>query len=474
MEKSKAKKKEKVTGKEMSKKLLFSTEHIADKEPKSIKKAQVFCEKYKKFLDDAKTERLACEQAVSLLIKAGYTEFDKNANYKSGDKVYLVNRKKAVIVATIGKKSMSDGVRMTASHIDSPRIDLKANPLYEDVETALFKTHYYGGIRKYQWGALPLSLQGVVYKNDGTCVQINIGEGENDPVFCITDLLPHLAQEHSKRLIGEGLKGEELNIVVGSLPFEDGEVKDRVKLYTMQLLNEKYGITERDFNSAEIEAVPAFKAKDVGFDRSLIGAYGHDDRVCAYTSLLAEIETKDPEFTTVCILADKEEVGSAGSTGLKSDFYFNFLQNLCKVQGADYFDMLQNSKCLSADVNVAVDPTFQDVCEKRNAAKINHGVVITKYTGSRGKSSTNDADAEMVSYVTRVMDEADVTWQTGELGRVDLGGGGTVAMYIANRNIDVIDVGVPTLSMHSPFELVSKLDVYMTYKAFKAFVNAKK
>ncbi len=468
-DKNKDKANVKLTGKELAKKLLFETEHVADISPKTTKKAFDFCENYKAYLDAAKTERLACDATVDILKKAGYTPFDRNKKYKQGDKIYDINRGKALIITTIGKKSMSEGVRIVASHIDSPRVDLKANPLYEDSGMALFKTHYYGGIRKYQWGATPLSLIGVVYKKDGTCAHINIGEDEKDPVFCITDLLPHLAATQNKRSLPEGLKGEELNIVLGSLPIDDKEVKDRIKLYIMQLLNEKYGITERDFTCAEIEAVPAFKAKDVGLDRSLIGAYAHDDRVCAYTSLMAEIETKNPEYTTACMLADKEEVGSDGTTGLQCDYYFNYLQELCQNQGADYLDMCKNSKCLSADVNVALDPTFPDVTEKMNTAKINHGVVVTKYTGARGKGGTNDANAEMVSFVARLLDDAGVVWQTGELGKVDQGGGGTVAKYIANKNVDVIDIGVPTLSMHSPFELVAKLDVFMTYKAFKAF-----
>ncbi len=474
MKKEATKEKAKVTAKELEKKLTYSTTHTAHKVKNVQKKAFDFCEDYKLFLDSSKTERLACAEVLRRAKKAGYKEFDKNKSYKTGDKIYAVNRGKYIICATIGKKNIEDGVRMTISHIDSPRLDLKANPLYEDMELSLFKTHYYGGIRKYQWGATPLSLQGVVHKTDGTTVEINIGEQKGDPVFCVTDLLPHLAAEQSRRTLGEGLKGEELNILVGSIPFMDDSVKQGVKLYTLQILNEKYGITERDFISAEIEAVPAFKASDVGFDRGIIGAYGHDDRVCAYTSLVAEIEVKEPEFTTVCVMADKEEVGSDGATGMQSDYLFHFLQRLCKTQSADYLTMLEGTKCLSADVNAAFDPTFPDVVEKRNCAKFNHGVVLTKYTGSRGKSGTNDANSEMVAYVASIFDKAEIQWQTGELGKVDQGGGGTVAKYVANRNIDVVDVGVPTLSMHAPFELVAKLDVYMTYKAFKAFISAKK
>ena len=458
-------------GKRLTEQLLFTQQHIADAAPEVTEKAFAFCEDYKKFLDNAKTEREAATEIERRALNAGYTAFDSKATYKAGDKVYFVNRGKSVICATIGQKSIEEGARLMIAHIDSPRLDLKPNPLYEDSDLSLFKTHYYGGIRKYQWGATPLSLHGVVYKNDGTCATISIGEEAGDPVFCVTDLLPHLAAEQSKRPLGEGLKGEELNILVGSIPFADKDVKDRVKLYTMQLLNEKYGITERDFTRAEIEAVPAFKASDVGFDRSLIGAYGHDDRVCAYTSLMAEFETKNPTYTTVCVLTDKEEVGSDGVTGLQGDYVFHFLGYLADMQGANYKRMLQNSKCLSADVNAAFDPTFPDVLERNNAAYLNRGVVVTKYTGARGKSSTNDAPAEMVAFVTNMLDEAGVLWQTGELGKVDVGGGGTIAKYVANRDVDTIDIGVPMLSMHAPFELVAKLDVYMTYQAFATFAN---
>lgn len=456
-------------GKKLSEELLFTQKHIADIDQNAIEKSQNFCEDYKNFLNAAKTEREAVTETVKRLKKAGYVKFNHNNKYKNGDKIYFVNRAKAVIAACIGSEPIENGVRLSIAHIDAPRLDLKPNPLYEDCDLALLKTHYYGGIRKYQWGATPLSLHGIVVKANGETVEINIGEKEDEPVFCVTDLLPHLSGEQNKRTLNEGLKGEELNILIGSLPYDDDEVKDRVKLYTMKLLNEYYGITERDFVRAEIEAVPAFKASDVGIDRSMIGAYGHDDRVCAYTSLMAHLEAKNPKHTTVCVLTDKEEVGSDGVTGLNSDYVFHFLQNLAENQNAHYRRMLENTKCLSADVNAAFDPTFPDVLERRNSAFLNRGVVVTKYTGSRGKYSTSDAGAEMVGYVTNMLDKANVQWQTGELGKVDAGGGGTVAQYVANRNIDVIDIGVPMLSMHAPFELVAKLDVYMTYKAFYTF-----
>ncbi len=464
----------KKSGKELAEKLFYKTEHIADCAPKAQSQATKFCEGYKKFLDDAKTEYEACTTAIEILKKEGYVEFDRKANYKAGDKIYLNNRDKSVVAAQIGTYSLEKGAHLMIAHIDAPRLDLKPKPLYEDSELALFKTHYYGGIRKYQWGATPLSLHGVVYKADGTKITVKMGEDEGDAVFCVTDLLPHLAQQQSQRKLSEGLKGEELNILVGSLPYEDKDVTNRVKLYAMQILNEKYGICEKDFTRAELQAVPAFKAKDVGLDRSLIGAYGQDDRVCSYTSLMALIDAKKPKFTTICVLTDKEEVGSDGTTGLQSDYTFHFIERLAKMQDADYITCLENSICLSADVNVALDPTFPEVCEKSNTAKVNHGVIVTKYTGSGGKYSTNDADAKTVAYVENLFDEAGVVWQTGELGKVDQGGGGTIAKYVANKNVDVIDLGVPILSMHAPFELASKLDVYMTYKAFCAFANSEK
>lgn len=462
---------EKTKGQELAEALLFTQPHIADAQPQAMQPAQSFCEDYRVFLDSAKTEREAVREAVQRLEAAGYRPFDRLAKtpYRPGDRVYYNNRGKSLIAATIGSRPLDDGVRLMIAHIDSPRLDLKPNPLYEDADLALFKTHYYGGIRKYQWGVTPLSLHGVVVKKNGETVEINVGENEGDPVFCVTDLLPHLAADQSKRTLGEGLKGEELNILVGSIPYADKEVTNRVKLHIMQILNERYGITERDFVRAEIEAVPAAKTRDVGFDRSLLGGYGHDDRVCAYTALRAEIDTPAAPFTSVCVLTDKEEIGSDGVTGLNGEYVFHFLSYLADIQGANYKMLLQNSKCLSADVNAAMDPTFADVMEKNNAAYMNRGVCVTKYTGSRGKSATNDAGAELMAFVTDILDEAGVAWQTGELGKVDQGGGGTVAKYVSKNDVDTVDIGVPMLSMHAPFELVAKLDVYMTYRAFAAF-----
>lgn len=463
--------KEKTLGQQLQEELTFQQPHIADEAPDQVQAAEEFCKGYKEFLDASKTERECVAATIALLEKAGYVPFDETKTYKAGEKVYVNNRGKALVAATIGRESLAKGVRINAAHIDSPRVDLKPNPLYESNDMALFKTHYYGGIRKYQWGALPLAMHGVVIKKNQERVDIRIGEEAGDPIFCITDLLPHLAGEQNKRTLAEGLKGEELNIVVGSLPFEDKEVKNRVKLNILKMLNEKYGITERDFVKAEIEMVPAFKAVDVGLDRSLVGAYGQDDRVCAYTALMAELEEANPTYTSILVLADKEETGSNGNTGLESMYLMHFIEYLAQMEGVDYKTVLRNSKCLSADVNAAFDPTFPQVMEANNACYINKGCVITKYTGSRGKGGTSDASAEFMGFVGDLLDEAGVYWQTGELGAVDVGGGGTVAKCIANHNVDVVDIGVPILSMHSPFELASKLDVYNTYAAFKAFIK---
>ena len=435
-----------------------------------LKSCDEFSESYKSFLNAAKTEREAVEQSVELLKQKGIKEYTIGMKLSAGDKIYRINRGKAVIAAIIGSEPIESGVRLCAAHIDSPRLDLKQFPLYEDNEMALFKTHYYGGIKKYQWTAIPLSLHGVIIKSDNSSVKVNIGEDENDPVFCVTDLLPHLATEQMKRNLAQGIKGEELNIVVGSRPFKDDEASEAVKLNILNILNEKYGIIEDDFISAELEAVPAFKAKDIGFDRSMIGSYGHDDRVCAYTALSATLDCENPKHTVVTILTDKEETGSDGNTGLCSAYLKYFIADLAAEFGTEGRTVLSASECLSADVNSAFDPTFPDVLERNNCAYINKGVCVTKFTGSRGKSGTSDASAEFVGRVRNLLDSKNVIWQTGELGKVDMGGGGTVAAYIANLNVDTIDVGVPVLSMHAPYEIVSKIDVYMAYKAFSVFM----
>lgn len=454
--------------------LCLKKDHFDFFSPEETEKCDEFCKGYAEFLNRAKTERECNAFFIEKAKENGFKEFSPFQKYSAGDKVYYNNRGKALILAVMGKKGVSEGAKIVASHIDSPRLDLKPTPLYEDNEMAYFKTHYYGGLRKYQWTAIPLSLHGVLIKADGTSVCVNIGEKEGEPKFVITDLLPHLAKEQAKRPLAEAIKGEELNILIGSRPFKSDSGSDLVKLNILKLLNEKYGIVEKDFISAELELVPAFTACDIGFDRSLIGAYGHDDRVCAYPGVEAVFSAKEPEHTTIMVLADKEEIGSDGNTGLNSAFLKYFICDLAEMEGLKGRHVLSMSQCLSADVNAAFDPTFPSVHDKNNAAFVNHGVVLTKYTGSRGKSGSSDASAEFVGYVRRVLDSANVCWQIGELGKVDEGGGGTVAMYVANLGIDVVDLGVPVLSMHAPYEVVAKADVYSTYKACKAFFESDK
>ncbi len=461
--------KEKSAGKCLEEALCFSFPHIGKEAPDQAEEAAAFCEGYKAFLDAGKTERECVAEAVRQLEAAGYEPVDFAKSYEPGDKVYYVNRKKSLVITTFGQKPVKEGVRINGAHIDSPRLDLKPNPLYEKNDMAYFKTHYYGGIRKYQWVTVPLAMHGVVVKKNGEIVNVSIGEEAGDPVFCISDLLPHLSAKQNERKLSEGIKGEELNIIVGSLPFADDSVKEPVKLLALKLLNERYGMTEADFFRAEIEMVPAQKAKDVGLDRSLVGAYGQDDRVCAYTAMMADIETKLPTYTTVTVLADKEEIGSEGNTGMNSDFLKHYIEYLAGMEDADPKEVFANSLCLSSDVNAAYDPTFSDVYESNNACFVNRGCVLTKYTGARGKSGSNDASAETMAKVIGIMEENGVYWQAGELGAVDQGGGGTIAKYVAHLNIDTVDLGVPIISMHSPFELASKLDVYNTWKAFMAF-----
>ncbi len=456
----------------LAKELLVENKNgLLKTDDKTILEAQNFAEGYKAFLNNAKTEREAVKETIKLASENGFKEFEFGKTYEAGEKVYINNRGKSIALCVIGKEAVEKGTNISAAHIDSPRLDLKPNPLYEEIELALFKTHYYGGIKKYQWTAIPLALHGVFALKDGTVKEVSIGEEENEPKFVINDLLPHLAQEQSKRTLNEGIKGEELNVLVGSHPFKDDKGSNLVKLNILKILNEKYGIVEEDFLSAELEIVPAVKACDIGFDRSMVGAYGQDDRVCAYPALKAILELENPEKTAITILADKEEVGSMGNTGLESDFLKYVICDLAKMQGGDGSVAIRNSKCLSADVNAGLDPAFQDVMERRNASRLNYGVVVTKYTGARGKSGTSDASAEYMAYIRKVLDENNILWQSGELGRVDLGGGGTVAQFIANLGIDVVDLGVPVLSMHAPFETTSKLDIYMCYRAMYEFMK---
>ncbi len=456
--------------KELRERLFYTKKNGAGKvSAEVLAQADAFCDGYKVFLDSSKTEREAVACTLAMAEKNGFVPFESGKKYNAGDRVYKVNREKAIVLAVIGRQSAAEGMLISAAHIDSPRLDLKPNPMYESDDLAYFKTHYYGGVKKYQWTTIPMALHGVVCLADGSKVEINIGEDENDPQICVTDLLIHLSAEQLQRKAMEVIKGENLNLLIGSRPLAGDDGSDSVKLNVLKLLNEKYGIVEADFLSAELEAVPAFKARDIGLDRSMIGAYGHDDRVCAYPSLIALFEAGTPEKTCVVCLADKEEIGSEGNTGLNSVYLTNFITDIAESQGVSGRAALSASRCLSADVNAAYDPNFADVYEKRNSSVINGGVVVTKYTGSRGKSGSSDASAEFMAHVRGILDSEDVLWQTGELGRVDAGGGGTVALYIAHYDVDVVDIGVPVLSMHAPLEVVSKLDVFMTKKAIAAF-----
>ena len=466
---------EKTPNQQLAEKLLVKPAYVGDKSAAVKQEAHAFAEGYKKFLDAGKTECEVAAESEQMLKDAGYQQFDPKKTYAPGDKVYFSQLGKAVVASTIGTRSFEDGFHLVIAHTDSPRLDLRPTPLYESDHFSYFKTHYYGGIRKYQWVTIPLELHGVVALRDGASVQVNIGGGADDPRLVITDLLPHLGAEQNKKPLAEAIPAETLNLLLGSEPIGDAEESGRVKLAVMKLLNEKYGITEDDFTSAELEAVPAVKATDIGLDRSMIGAYGHDDRVCAYAALRALLDLEGtPAKTAVCVLADKEEIGSDGVTGMQSAAFDTFMEDLCESQGAAVRVCFEKSFCLSADVTAAYDPNFSDVYEKRNAAYLNYGIGLCKYTGARGKSGASDADAETVACIRNLFDEAGVIWQIAELGKVDAGGGGTVAMYMANRNITTLDAGVPVLSMHAPFETVSKLDCYETYKGMKAVFQAEK
>ncbi len=462
-----------MNAKELSEQLLYRKKSVYEKaDEKTVTAAYDYAKGYAAYLDAAKTEREAVATSIKMAEEKGFKPYVMGAPLKAGDKYYYNNRDKNLYLFVIGKKPIETGIRINAAHIDSPRIDLKPCPLYEDSGMSFFKTHYYGGIRKYQWVATPLALHGVILKADGTRVTVNIGEDESDPVFYINDLLPHLGHESDKKPLGEAIPGEKLNILVGSRPYDAKAEGESIKLNTMYLLHEKYGITEEDFLSAELSVVPAFKAHDIGFDRSLIGAYGHDDRVCAYPALTAILAETAPENTLMCVLADKEETGSEGNTGMKSALLPDLITEIARALGGNPAVVRANSKCLSADVSCAYDPNFAEAFEKRNTPLLSAGVVLTKYTGSRGKSSTNDASAEYVGWLRGVMKQAGVVWQTGELGKVDGGGGGTVAKYIAGHNIETVDLGVPVISMHAPYEVISKVDIYEAYLAFLAFSRA--
>ncbi len=442
----------------------------ASADEKERKRIFDYCEGYKKFLDCGKTERECVAETVAMVEKAGYKPYTLGAKIDKGAKLYYNNRGKSLFLLRAGTADIAKtGVRILVAHVDSPRLDLKQVPLYEKSNMAYLKTHYYGGIKKYQWLTIPLALHGVVVLSSGKTVAVNIGEDETDPVFYITDLLPHLSQDLNKKTIGEGFEAENLNILVGGMPVA-GEDKNAVKLGVLKLLNEKYGMIEEDFLSAEIQAVPAVKARDVGLDRSLLAAYGHDDSVCAYPEITATLET-ETDKTVLTILADKEEIGSEGNTGMQCVIIDDLLNEIAKSYGVNPAVLREKSMCLSADVTAAYDPDFASAFEENNVGLVGYGVTMNKFTGARGKSGSNDASAEYVGYLRGVFNKAGVIWQTGELGRVDLGGGGTVAKYIAKNNIDTVDMGVPVLSMHAPYELVSKADVYSAHKAFSAFIK---
>ena len=430
-----------------------------------------YAQRYMAFMSECKTEREATAWAVREAEKQGYKPFAPGMETKPGDKIYYNNRNKSIALAVVGTKSLGEGANICAAHVDSPRLDIKPNPLYEDSEISYLKTHYYGGIKKYQWTTIPLALHGVVYRADGAVVTVTIGEDEGDPILMVSDLLPHLAADQMQKPAGKIIEGEQLIVILGPEPLE-GDGSDLVKLHIMKLLNEKYGLVESDFLSAELTVVPAGRCREAGLDRSLLSSYGHDDRVCAYAELEALFSLDMPEKTAVCILADKEEIGSDGVTGMQSMYVFHFMQELCRTAGQDDIIAFRNSVCLSADVTAAYDPSWASAFEPMNGTYAGRGIALFKYTGSRGKSAANDASAELVGYVTRMMDADDVAWQIGELGRLDLGGGGTIAKYVANRGIPVIDIGVPVLSMHSPFEVIHKTDLYMAYRAFVLFNQA--
>ncbi len=464
-----------MTEKELFEKLRYQPKNAYEEmSQEQIQEMLSMCDEYRTFLDCGKTERECVSEAERMAVENGFLPLEKASSLRAGDKVYLVNRHKNILLAVIGSESLENGANIVGAHIDSPRLDLKQNPLYESTGMALLKTHYYGGIKKYQWTAIPLALHGVVYTKDGK-QEICIGEKDTDPVFCVTDLLPHLAKDQMNKKMIDGIEGESLNLLIGGLGVPAEDVPEKVKFKILSVLNTLYGIREKDFLSAELEAVPAFKARNVGLDESMIGAYGQDDRVCAFTALKSILAIKEiPKRTAVCLLVDKEEIGSVGNTGMLSRFFEMTLAEMlekesgsCTVTAQNR--MIRNSVFLSSDVGAAVDPNYENVSEKNNSAFAGHGMILMKYTGSRGKSGASDASAEFVHEIAEIMDSEGVVWQTGELGKVDQGGGGTVAMYVANLNMDVIDCGVPVLSMHSPFEVTAKTDVYMAYRAYEAF-----
>ena len=434
-----------------------------------------YCNSYMNFLNKGKTEREIIKVSKEIADNNGFKNIDEVTSLNPGDKVYYINRGKSMYLAVIGYDSIENGINVIGAHADSPRLDLKPNPIYEDDGFAFFKTQYYGGIKKYQWTTIPLALHGVIVKKSGEVIEVNIGENESDPIFVITDLLPHLAQEQMQRKLSEGIKGEELNLLIGSVPFDNSDISEKVKLNILNILNKKYGIVEADFLSAELEIVPAFKARSLGFDESMVAAYGQDDKVCVYTSLSALMNINNPKTTAVCLISDKEEVGSMGNTGMESQVFDAFVAEILNKLGVNRPNLINkvycNSKMLSADVDAGLDPTFASVAEKNNASYLGRGIGLNKYTGGRGKGGSSDANAEFVAYIRNMLESNNLAYQIAELGKVDLGGGGTIAYILANKGMDVIDCGVPVLSMHAPYEVTSKFDVYTAFETYKAFFN---
>ena len=435
-----------------------------------------FAKDYMNFLNKAKTEREFIVEATKMAQENGYKDIAEFEKLQPGDKIYFINRGKSMYLAIIGTENIENGVHIIGSHVDSPRLDLKPNPLYEDTELAYFKTHYYGGIKKYQWTTIPLSIHGVIVKPNGEKMTVNIGEDENDPIFTITDLLPHLAQEQMEKKLKNGIDGEDLNVLVGSIPYQCEDAKEKVKLNILNILNQKYGIVEADLQSSELEIIPAFKARSLGFDAGLVAAYGQDDKVCAYTSLAAMMTLENVKNTAVCILSDKEEIGSMGNTGMESNVFSTFMSDVLNKLGVNRPNLLDkmfcNSRMLSADVDAGLDPIYASVADLHNASFLNKGVGISKYTGVAGKANGSDANAEFVAYIRGIFESNNVGYQIAELGRVDLGGGGTIAYILANKGVDVLDCGVPVLSMHAPYEVTSKYDVYQAYKGYEAFFRS--
>ena len=457
------------------KKKLFSSKENGWLELNNNTKQDVFsyAKGYINYLNNSKTEREIIATSKKIAEENGFQDIEKIKELKAGDKIYYINHEKSMYLAIIGKDNIENGLNIIGSHADSPRLDLKPNPLYEDSELAFFKTHYYGGIKKYQWTTIPLAIHGVIVKANGEKVEINIGEDENDPIFTITDLLPHLAQEQMERKLKNGVDGEDLTLLIGSIPYDDSKATEKVKLNILNILNQKYGITEIDFTSSEIELVPAFEARSLGFDGSMVAAYGQDDKVCAYTSLQAMMELEKVKNTAVCILSDKEEIGSVGNTGMESHMFDFFISEILNKLGVNRPNLLDKifcfSKMLSSDVDAGYDPLYAQVSDKHNAGFLGKGISLNKYTGARGKSGASDANAEYVAWVRNVLEKNEILYQVAELGKVDIGGGGTIAYILANKGTDVIDCGVPVLSMHAPYEVTSKFDIYSAYKTYKAF-----